>query len=109
MKLGLKALLVASTITLVPIAGAVPAAARSNVAVTFDVGGVAFAYRDGYWDRWHHWHRWRNHDERVRYQANYREHYYDYDHDRDHDRGWRDRDQYWDHDRDGRRGWDHRD
>jgi len=105
MKLGLKPLLVASAIALLPLAATAPAAARSSVAVTFDLGNVAFAYRDGYWDRWHHWHRWRGRDERVRYRAAYREHYYDWDHGRDHDRGWRDHDRYWDHDH----RWDHRD
>jgi len=99
MKLGLKALLVASTVAVLPLAVSTPAAARSNVAVTFDYGNVAFGYNDGYWDRDHRWHRWRNVEERRRYRAAYREHYYDWRHDRyrDHDHGWRDRDRWWDH------------
>ena len=105
MNLGLKALLIASTIALVPVAGAGPAAARSNVSVVFDFGDVAFAYSDGYWDREHRWHRWRDRDEAYRYRTAYREHYYDWRHDRDRDHGWRGRDRYWDHDRGWHKGW----
>lgn len=97
MKLGLKALLVAGTIALVPMVGGAPAQARAHVGVVLNVGDIAFAYRDGYWDRSHHWHRWRDRNERLRYRAAYASHYYDWNHGRNRDHGWRDRDRWWDH------------
>jgi len=97
MKLGLKAILVAGALALVPIAASAPASARANVGVVLDFGNVAFAYRDGYWDRDHHWHAWRNRDERIRFERDNRGHYYDYNHSHDRNHGWRDSDRYWNH------------
>ncbi len=109
MKHGLKALLVASTIALVPIVSAVPAQAHSQVSVVLDLGNVAFAYRDGYWDRDHRWHRWYSPEQRYRYRVDYRSHYYDWDHDRARDRGWHRSDRWWEHERRHRDHRDHRD
>lgn len=99
MKHGLKALLIASTIAVVPLVSAAPAEARARVGVVLNLGDIAFGYNDGYWDRDHRWHRWHNPQERYRYRVYYREHYYDRDHDRDRNYGWRDHDRYWNHDR----------
>ena len=53
------------------------------------VGDIAFAYRDGYWDRWHRWHVWHNDAEREWWYRNHRDRYWDWRHDRDRDMGWR--------------------
>lgn len=59
-------------------------------------GEIAFAYRDGYWDRGHQWHAWRDEYEATRFRAQNRDHFYDRRHDEDRDGGWRDNDRYWD-------------
>ena len=70
-----------------------PALARDNFAFSFDNGGVAFAYSDGYWDRDHRWHRWRNAREARMFREQNRERYWHYRHDRDRrSMGWRDSD-----------------
>jgi hypothetical protein len=66
-----------------------PAEAAVHFGITINAGDVAFAYRDGYWDRFHRWHAWRDPDDWRWYQMHYREHYYDWAHDRDRDLGWR--------------------
>ena len=71
-------------------------AMSADFGVSFNGGGVAFGYRDGYWDRYHRWHRWHDRDEWNWYRAHYANNYYDWDHDRDRDNGWH-------------RGWYHRD
>lgn len=71
--------------------------AQARAVFSFDVGNVAFAYQDGWWDRDHHWHHWRNHREMVEYQTRYHDHYYDWRHDRDPDHGWHDKDWHDDH------------
>lgn len=78
-------------------ATAMPAAARENVNITLNPGGVAFGYSDGYWDRDHHWHKWQNRQEAQWYREHYHDHYYGWRHDRDHDQGWRQADRWWDH------------
>jgi hypothetical protein len=95
MKRVIKVALLAATLAPVPVIGAAPAYARAQIGVTVDLGNIAFAYTDGYWDRDHHWHRWRNAEEERSYRQSNRAHFYDHRHDRDHDRGWRDHDRYW--------------
>jgi hypothetical protein len=76
----------------VTLAGPHPAAARDTFSFSFDLGDVAFAYSDGYWDHDHQWHRWHNSREAREYRARYREHWHGWKHDRDRDMGWRDDD-----------------
>ncbi len=66
-----------------------PTAMAQNVAVGVDVGGIAFGYNDGYWDRGHNWHAWRDRREAVQWRAENRAHYYAWRHDRRRDMGWR--------------------
>ena len=80
---------------------AVAPAMADSFGFSFNSGDVAFAYRDGYWDRYHRWHRWNNGDQWRWYRAHYGNNYYDWDHDRDRDYGW--------HDRGWHRGWYHHD
>lgn len=77
-------------------------ASAGNVGISINLGDVAFAYQDGYWDQGHRWHRWRNAHEARDYRARPHNHYHAWnrDRDRDHDRD-RDRDRDHDHDR----GW----
>src|SRR5690348_284622 len=83
----LRTLVVAAVIGATSLAAAAPAMA--DWGFSFDAGNVAFAYRDGYWDRYHRWHRWDNPDQYRWYRAHYANNYYDWDHDRGwHDRGW---------------------
>lgn len=53
------------------------------------VGGVAYAYRDGYWDRMRRWHRWNDDREHRNYRALKAAKYRDWNHDRDGGDGWR--------------------
>ena len=87
MKSRLTAALFAGAIASALLAVPGPASARSSFAITFSTGDVAFAYRDGWWDRNHHFHHWR-HDERRWYKAHYRTSYHNWDHDRDRNHGW---------------------
>ena len=79
---------------------AAPAVA-ADFGFSFNTGDVAFAYRDGYWDRYHRWHYWHDRDQWRWYRAHYGNSYYDWDHDRYGDNGW--------HDRGWHRGWYHHD
>ncbi len=72
----------------------VPAVAAE---VSIGVGGIAFGYNDGYWDREHHWHAWQNREEAEHWRAENREHYFAWKHDRDKDQGWREKERYWEH------------
>lgn len=64
---------------------------------SFDLGAVAFAYSDGYWDRSHKWHAWRNAREGREYaRYNPRNVYSASRHTRERNMGWRG-----DEDRDG--------
>jgi len=60
-------------------------------------GGVAFGYRDGYWDRDHHWHAWANAEEANQFRTANGGHYYDRPHDAETNGGWHDDDRYWEH------------
>jgi hypothetical protein len=73
-----------------------PVAARADVSVTFDPGGVAYGYQDGYWDRGHHWHGWPNAAAAREWRERNHEHYYDRRHDRERGEGWRG-DSWWEH------------
>lgn len=63
-------------------------ASAEDIGVSINLGNVAFAYRDGYWDQDRHWHPWRNKHEARDYRARQHNEYHDWNHDRDHDRGW---------------------
>ena len=66
------------------------AASASHVTVGFDVGNVAFAYTDGYWDRDHRWHRWHSHHDRDAFRRDHGDNFHAWGHDRDSDHGWHD-------------------
>ena len=66
------------------------AAPAAGITIGFDVGNVAFAYSDGYWDHNHHWHRWHNHHERYLYMQDHADNYHGWVHTRDRDHGWHD-------------------
>jgi hypothetical protein len=70
--------------------------ATAQVVVAAEPGGIAFGYRDGYWDRAHAWHAWRNRREAAAWRAENREHYFERRHDRERNMGWRE-ERYWDH------------
>ena len=53
------------------------------------IGDIAFAYRDGYWDRFHRWHVWHNDAERMWWRDHHPRAYWDWRHDRDRGMGWR--------------------
>ena len=73
----------------------VAAPVMAQVVVVAPAGGIAFGYRDGYWDRAHAWHRWENRRAAAAWRAENREHYYAYRHDRDREGGWREHERYW--------------
>lgn len=54
-----------------------------------NVDVVAYAYRDGYWDRMRRWHRWNDDREHRNYRALRAANYRDWNHDRDGGDGWR--------------------
>lgn len=66
---------------------------RGGGSFSVSLGGVVFAYSDGYYDRNRRWHGWRSNAERNWYRQNRRDSYYHMrrDHDRDRNRrDWRD-------------------
>jgi hypothetical protein len=65
-------------------------ASAARVAVSFDLGNVAFGYQDGYWDRDHRWHRWRHQRDARRYRSEHGDQYHHWRHNRDSDQGWHD-------------------
>ncbi len=67
------------------------ASARSSVGIYLNTGSVAFAYRDGWWDKDHHFHHWKNRAEMRWYEKHHHDAYHDWNHDRDSDNGWHDR------------------
>jgi hypothetical protein len=82
-----------------------PAAAQS-FGFSFNTGDVAFAYRDGYYDRYRNWHAWRSPREAYWYRRNFGHNYYDGPRNRYRNMGWRDEDRdgvpnRYDRDRDG--------
>ncbi len=50
--------------------------------------GIAFGYRDGYWDNGHRWHRWHHHSDYRSYRDRNGSNYHDWNHDRDSNNGW---------------------
>jgi hypothetical protein len=64
-----------TAVTLVP-------AAFAEEGISFRIGDVSLAYRDGYWDTHHQWHAWRNDGDWRGFRAAHPEHYRDYAHDR---------------------------
>ena len=60
------------------------------VGISVGFGDVAFAYRDGYWDRDHRWHAWRDRDDWHRFHDAHPDQFHDWNHDRDRDMGWHD-------------------
>jgi hypothetical protein len=94
----MKRLVITALLTLALAGGSLPVAApaMAQVNVGVDVGGIAFGYTDGYWDRDHHWHAWRNRREAAEWRAQNRDHYYAMRHDRVDGHGWRE-ERYWDH------------
>lgn len=61
---------------------------RSAVGVSFNLGDVAYGYRDGYWDNSHRWHKWRNRGDHDSYRNHQGNNYRDGDHDRYRSQGW---------------------
>ncbi len=73
--------------------GATPATqAADSFRFSFDTGGVAFAYSDGYWDRQHNWHKWHNSREAREYRNRYAVNWHAEKHTRVKNQGWRDED-----------------
>jgi hypothetical protein len=58
-------------------------AALAEVGISFNIGDVSLAYRDGYWDSHHQWHAWRNDNDWKAFRNAHPDHYRDYAHDRD--------------------------
>lgn len=56
--------------------------------ISVDLGGIAFGYRDGYWDNGHTWHRWNSRHEAYAYRNRSDSHYRNRDHDRYDNDGW---------------------
>ena len=74
-------------------AAAIPAPAQAqSFGFSFNTGDVAFAYRDGYYDRYRNWHAWRSPREQYAYRRMYHERYYDGPRNRYRNMGWRDDD-----------------
>ena len=56
--------------------------------ISVDTGGIAFGYRDGYWDNSHQWHKWRHRNDYRAYRDSNGSHYYSRNHDRYSNDGW---------------------
>jgi hypothetical protein len=56
--------------------------------IAVDLGGIAFGYRDGYWDNGHRWHRWTHRADYRSYRDRNGSNYHDWNHDRDSNDGW---------------------
>jgi hypothetical protein len=56
--------------------------------IAVDVGGIAFAYTDGYWDSGHNWHRWNSKREMRAYRDRSGSHYYNRNHHHYDNDGW---------------------
>ena len=57
-------------------------------AVTIGVNGIAFGYRDGYWDGGHQWHHWRHRSDYRDYRDQSGSNFHNWNHDRDGNDGW---------------------
>jgi hypothetical protein len=56
--------------------------------IAVDLGGIAFAFRDGYWDNGHRWHRWHHRNDYRSYRDRNGSNFHNYNHDRDSNMGW---------------------
>jgi hypothetical protein len=63
-----------------------PGSAGGVIAV--DLGGIAFGFRDGYWDNGHRWHRWNRSADYRRYRDQEGSHYRNRDHRHYDNDGW---------------------
>ncbi|HTJ64861.1 MAG TPA: hypothetical protein VL899_13740 [Alphaproteobacteria bacterium] len=88
MRTGIKAVFLTLALAGGSLMAAQPAHADRVVVAVGPAGGVAFGYRDGYWDRAHAWHRWENQREAAAWRRANRAHYYNYAHTHRGD-GWR--------------------
>jgi hypothetical protein len=95
MKTSIKAALVAFALATGSLA--IAPAIAADVTVGVGPGGIAFGYKDGYWDQGHKWHAWASADEAAHWRAANKAHYYEWKHDRDKGEGWRETDRYWEH------------
>jgi hypothetical protein len=62
--------------------------AQSVGVVSVNLGGIAFGYRDGYWDNGHAWHNWRRSGDYRKYRDQSGSNYHNWRHDRDGNDGW---------------------
>jgi opacity protein-like surface antigen len=56
--------------------------------LSVNLGGIAFGYRDGYWDNGHTWHNWRRSGDYRKYRDQSGSNYHNWRHDRDGNDGW---------------------
>jgi hypothetical protein len=56
--------------------------------IAVDLGGIAFGFRDGYWDNGHRWHRWHGSADYRRYRNQEGSHYRNRDHRHYDNDGW---------------------
>lgn len=57
-------------------------------AVSVDMNGIAFGYRDGYWDNGHQWHHWRHNSDLRNYREQSGSNFHNWKHNRDGNDGW---------------------
>ena len=62
--------------------------AQDASVLSVSLSGIAFGYRDGYWDNDHTWHHWRHSSDYRRYRDQSGSNYHDWRHDRDGHDGW---------------------
>jgi hypothetical protein len=62
--------------------------AQPTSLVSADLNGIAFGYRDGYWDNGHRWHKWHRGSDMRAYRDRNGSNYHNYQHDRDSNNGW---------------------
>ena len=56
--------------------------------ISVDMGGIAFGYRDGYWDNGHSWHRWNHRSDYYNYRSSHRDRAFRHNHDHYSNDGW---------------------
>lgn len=76
------------TTAVLAVAGSVLALSSAHAAVTvgFDIGNVAIAYSDGYYDNAHHWHRWAHRGDLAQFRAAHGDLYHGWRHNDPHHR-----------------------
>ncbi len=85
-------LAICGALALPAVLASTPSFARDSFAFSFDTGGVAMGFNNGYYDNERRWHNWRNAREAREFRARYSERY---------------RHNRWDHRRRGYGDWDH--